>query len=62
MTKDEAWLIIAENRGLNLQYHPGGLRPEEQAVLVARKRAWAKAWEVVGELVPAPPAPGGSGK
>lgn len=50
MTKEEAWRIIAENRGYNIQHWPCNARPEEQAVIIARKQAWAKAWAVVGEL------------
>ncbi len=49
MTKDEAWRIIEACKGFNLQYWPSKLRPEEAAVLIARKEAWAKAWRVVGE-------------
>ena len=49
MTKEEAWKIIEFNKEFNLQYWPGNMTPEEQAVLLARKRAWANAWEVVGE-------------
>ena len=49
MTKEEAWRIIEFNRDFHVQYHPSGLRPEEEAVIVARKNAWARAWEVIGE-------------
>ena len=49
MTKEEAWKIIEFNRELNIQYYPSGLIPEEAAVLINRKEAWAKAWSVVGE-------------
>lgn len=54
MTKEEAWKIIEANKDFNVQFWPSGLRPEEQDVLVARKKAWAKAWAVVGEEAPKP--------
>lgn len=50
MTKEEAWKIIEFNRGFNVEYCPSQIRPEELEVLVARKKAWAEAWRVVGEV------------
>lgn len=52
MTKEEAWKIIEFNKGFNTEYHPSCMRPEEAAILLARKKAWALSWETVGESKP----------